>query len=111
VRLDDAYEWEPVVNLALQFHRQRALAGINDRGAWQLPPNLIFEHLNHALKAPKHMALTKSVPNAVSNSRDQICNKWNGPGCLPGDKCHRRHVCLLCNGPHTIREHKPTSRQ
>jgi hypothetical protein len=24
VKLDDTYEWEPVVNLALQFHRQRA---------------------------------------------------------------------------------------
>jgi hypothetical protein len=112
VKLDDTYEWEPVVNLALQFHRQRALAGINDRDAWKLPANLIFEHLNHALKPPKHMASTKSAPDAVLKSRDQICNKWNGPaGCPLSHKCYRRHVCLLCKGPHTIGEHKPTNRQ
>ena len=111
VKLDDTYEWEPVVNLALQFHRQRALAGIDDRDAWQLPANLIFEHLNHALKPPKHTTSSKPASNTVSNSRDEICNKWNGPGCPFNDRCRRRHVCLLCKGSHTVGEHKAVGRQ
>ena len=114
VKLDDTYEWEPVVNLALQFHRQRCLAGINDRDAWQLPANLIYEHLNNALKPSRSGAQAPkpaSNTNAKQNTRDQICNNWNGPGCTHGDKCHRQHVCIICKGLHTIAEHKAVAKK
>jgi hypothetical protein len=105
LKLDESYQWEAVVLLALRFHRQRTTIGLGDRDAWRLQPHEIFGACNHALKTPVGGA--SSPRNPRSKFEDQVCHNWNAKGCSSGT-CPRRHVCLICKGSHTKAAHPDT---
>ena len=112
LKLDDSYQWEAVVLLALRFHRQRIIVGLSDRDEWQLQPHEIFGACNHSPKTPAVGVAPRTPAVGVNSSRnartrfqDQVCLNWNGKGCeFPN--CLRRHVCLLCKGSHTQTNHR-----
>ena len=105
LRLDESYQWEAVVLLALRFHRQRISIGLGDYGAWRLQPHEIFGACNHAPKTP---AVGVSSPrNSRAKLEDQVCLNWNSRNCS-SSTCPRRHVCLICKGSHTKADHPDT---
>jgi hypothetical protein len=52
VSLSQTYTWERVVVLALTFHKERLL-DIHDKKAWQIPSDVVDEHLRGALGPAK----------------------------------------------------------
>lgn len=102
LKLDDSYQWEAIVLLALRFHRQRIAVGLSDRDDWRLQPHDIFSACNHAPKIPA--VGVNSPRNQRARLDDQICLNWNSKGCT-FPNCLRRHVCVLCKGPHTRANH------
>ena len=103
VKLDDSYQWEAVVLLALKFHRQKIIFGFNDPKAWKLQPYEIFDACNHAPKEKKPAA-SNSAYNSKGKFGDQICINWNTKGCSYST-CQRQHVCLICKASHTKENH------
>jgi hypothetical protein len=102
LKLDDSYQWEAIVLLALRFHRQRITVGLSDGDEWRLQPHEIFGACNHAPKTPA--IGVNSTRNARARLDDQICLNWNSNGCT-FPNCLRRHVCVLCKGSHTKANH------
>jgi hypothetical protein len=105
IKLDESYQWEAVVTLALRFHRQRITLGFSDRDAWRLQPYEIFGACNHTPKIPA--ADATSPRNTRPNPEGQICLNWNSKGCS-FRSCLRQHVCQICKGPHTKADHPNT---
>jgi hypothetical protein len=65
--LSQTYTWERVVVLALTFHKERLFLGIYDKKAWQIPSDVVDEHLRGALSPAK----------PTTNPSTEYSMKWN----------------------------------
>ena len=93
--LAQTYAWERVVVLALTFHKERLVLGINDKKAWQIPSDVVDEHLRGALRPTK----------PTTNLPTEYCMKWNTGDCNWA-RCSRKHACRRCGKDHKEKDHK-----
>jgi hypothetical protein len=91
------YAWERVVVLALTFHKERLVLGIHDKKAWQIPSDVVDEHLRGALR------LAKSP-----NQPTEYCIRWNTGDCN-WPRCSRKHACRRCGKGHKEKDHKTST--
>jgi len=73
VKLDETYKLEPVLNLALQFHGQKAIAGIDDRDSSPLLASISYKHLDHASN-PQRFHRQLVFYNCISLLNSTSCN-------------------------------------
>jgi len=83
---------------------ERAYAAHADSTAASMPPRA-----RKTAKKERRSATATTPPGGPGTSRaDKPCFDWNGTGatatCNRGDSCTYRHVCLICGGPHALRE-------
>ncbi|KAN0079533.1 hypothetical protein V8E54_004747 [Elaphomyces granulatus] len=93
--LAQTYAWERVVVLALTFHKERLVLGIHDKKAWQIPSDVVDEHLRGALRPTK----------PTTNLPTEYCMKWNTGDCNWA-RCSRKHACRRCGKDHKEKDHK-----
>ena len=94
--LSKPYSWEAVLILALTFHKERVVMGLNDQEAWRMHPATIDEHLRDRIKSTK-----PSAPSRITSSNSPItyCLRWNAGDCN-WEGCNRKHACRRCGKDH-----------
>jgi hypothetical protein len=101
--LSKSYSWEAVLILALTFHTERTIVGLNDQEAWKMPPGVIDRYLRDRVK-PTNKSPTPSRPPST-NSPTTYCMKWNAGDCN-WEGCNRKHACRRCGKDYKEKDHK-----
>ena len=98
MELSNTYSWEAVLILALTFHKERIVMGINDTQAWRMSPTIVDEHLRNNLKPTKSSLSSRPV------SGNSYCMNWNKGDCNWA-ACRRKHACSRCGKSHKEKDH------